>query len=85
MKFRDMMRTAFGNLTRHKARTALTTVGVIVGILTIVTMVSLGIGVQREMQGAFDSVGLETVRLYPVTEDVGDYDLFGQRPSAPSC
>ncbi len=49
MKFRDVLKTAVANLTRHKARTALTTVGVVVGILTIVTMVSLGIGVQREM------------------------------------
>jgi putative ABC transport system permease protein len=78
MKLRDLLGSAFGNLTRHKARTALTTVGVIVGILTIVTMVSLGIGVQREMQSAFGSVGLESLRLYPVTEDTGGFDLFGQ-------
>ena len=35
---------------------ALTTIGVIVGILTIVTMVSLGIGVQYEMRKSFGSV-----------------------------
>jgi putative ABC transport system permease protein len=78
MNLRDVARTALSNLTRHKARTALTTVGVVVGILTIVTMVSLGIGVQREMKEAFGSVGLETVRLYPVTEEVSAYDLFGE-------
>ena len=80
MKFRDLFRTAVSNLTRHKARTALTTVGVIVGILTIVTMVSLGNGVQREMRQTFQSVGLETLRLYPVAEEVGAYGLFGQPP-----
>lgn len=74
------MGTALHNLTRHKARTALTTVGVIVGILTIVTMVSLGNGVHSEMRQAFEGVGLETVRLYPVTEEVGEFDLFGQAP-----
>ncbi len=78
MKLRDVLRAGLGNLTRHKARTALTTIGVVVGILTIVTMVSLGNGVHREMRKAFDSVGLETVRLYPVAEDVGIYDLFGE-------
>jgi ABC-type lipoprotein release transport system permease subunit len=56
----------------------LTTVGVIVGILTIVTMVSLGHGVQLEMRGAFDTVGLELLRLYPVTEQRGAYDPFGE-------
>lgn len=78
MKLRDVTKTALSNLSRHKARTALTTVGVVVGILTIVTMVSLGVGVQKEMQDAFNSVGLETLRLYPVTEEVSAYDLFGE-------
>jgi ABC-type lipoprotein release transport system permease subunit len=81
MSFRDAFRTALSNLGRHKIRTALTTVGVVVGILTIVTMVSLGNGVQNEMRQAFDSVGLETVRLYPVAEeDTSGFDPFGQRP-----
>jgi ABC-type lipoprotein release transport system permease subunit len=78
MSPRDVVRTALGNLARHTARTLLTTVGVIVGILTIVTMVSLGHGVQLEMRGAFDTVGLELLRLYPVTEQRGAYDPFGE-------
>jgi putative ABC transport system permease protein len=78
VKFRDVFHTAFSNLTRHKARTALTTVGVVVGILTIVTMVSLGIGVQKEMRNAFGSVGLESLRLFPVTKEAGAYDPFGE-------
>ncbi len=78
MSWRDVLRSAFSNLSRHKVRTALTTIGVVVGILTIVTMVSLGYGVQQEMRNAFGSVGLETVRLYPVTEEAGAYNLFGE-------
>jgi len=80
IKLQDVLRTALHNLTRHKVRTALTTVGVIVGILTIVTMVSLGNGVHSEMRRSFEGVGLETIRLYPVTEEVGSYDLFGLAP-----
>ncbi len=78
MRTRDLLKGALGNLARHKVRTALTTIGVVVGILTIVTMVSLGIGVQREMGDAFDSVGLETLRLYPVTGEVSAFDPLGQ-------
>ena len=77
MKSRDLFKTALSNLTRHKVRTALTTVGVVVGILTIVTMVSLGIGVQREMLNSFSSIGLETLTLYPVTEESSGLDPFG--------
>lgn len=78
MKLRDLFKTALSNMTRHKARTALTTVGIVVGILTIVTMVSLGIGVQREMMGSFNSVGLETLQIYPVTEKSTSLNPFGQ-------
>jgi ABC-type antimicrobial peptide transport system permease subunit len=78
MRVRDIVKTALGNLTRHKVRTALTTVGVVVGILTIVTMVSLGIGVQREMISSFSSIGLETLTLYPVTEEGSSLDPYAQ-------
>ncbi len=44
MTFGDMARSALSNLGRRKVRTVLTSIGVIVGILTIVTMVSLGVG-----------------------------------------
>jgi ABC-type lipoprotein release transport system permease subunit len=65
-------------MSRHKARTALTTVGIVVGILTIVTMVSLGIGVQREMMNSFNAVGLETLQIYPVTGQASSLNPFGQ-------
>jgi ABC-type antimicrobial peptide transport system permease subunit len=78
MSLRDIVRTALANLTRHKARTSLTTVGVIVGILTIVTMVSLGVGVQNEMSKTFGSVGLEGIRIYPEVEEIGSFQVFGE-------
>ena len=64
MSLKDLAKTALSNLGRHKVRTFLSAVGVTVGILTIVTMVSLGIGVQREIVQAFTSIGLETVEAY---------------------
>jgi ABC-type lipoprotein release transport system permease subunit len=69
MTFRDLAKTSFGNLGRHKVRTALSAVGVTVGILTIVTMLSLGIGVRQEMTRIFQVAGLETMRVRPTTED----------------
>ncbi|MFZ5919144.1 MAG: ABC transporter permease [Chloroflexota bacterium] len=77
---RDVLKTALNNLGRHKVRTALSAVGVTVGIVTIVTMVSLGIGVRREMLGSFDTLGLETLRVFPVTEERSAFDAFGEPP-----
>jgi len=80
MTFRDLIKTSFGNLGRHKVRTVLSSVGVTVGIITIVAMVSLGIGVRHEMLGSFEALGLETLRVYPVTEERTAFDLFGEPP-----
>jgi putative ABC transport system permease protein len=80
LTFRDLIRTSFSNLGRHKVRTALSSVGVTVGILTIVTMVSLGIGVRKEMLSTFDTLGLETLHVSPVTEERTAFDPFGEPP-----
>jgi putative ABC transport system permease protein len=78
MTLRDLLRTSSGNLGRHPVRTVLSAVGVTVGILTIVTMVSLGVGVQKEIAGQFKSAGLETINIYPVTEERLDYEPFAE-------
>jgi len=76
MTLKDVAKTSFDNLSRHKVRTALSAVGVTVGILTIVTMVSLGIGVQREVAQTFRSAGLEMVEVSPVTEERTAFTQF---------
>ncbi|MBV9788988.1 MAG: ABC transporter permease [Chloroflexi bacterium] len=65
MTLGDMISTALSNLGRRKVRTILTSIGVIVGILTIVTMVSLGIGVRIEINKQFAQIGLERVFVSP--------------------
>ncbi|NTV64057.1 MAG: ABC transporter permease [Oscillochloris sp.] len=73
MTFNDMFQTALENLGRRKVRTALTSTGVIVGILTIVTMVSLGVGVQSEIRTQFSSLGLENLFIEPGQQDSQDF------------
>ena len=78
MTLRDLLRTSLGNLGRHPVRTVLSAVGVTVGILTIVTMVSLGVGVQKEIVDQFQDAGLETIQIYPVTEERSAYAAFAE-------
>ena len=73
MRFSDLLQTAFENLGRRKVRTMLTSTGVIVGILTIVTMVSLGVGVQNEVQAQFAALGLENVFVRPNVQQGDDF------------
>jgi len=66
---KDLVKTSLSNLGRYRVRTVLSSVGVTVGILTIVTMLSLGVGVKREIAHVLEGVGLETVRIRPATEE----------------
>ncbi len=49
MKFFDLLALAWRNLRQAKLRTALTTIGVVVGVGAVVTMVSFGIGLQENL------------------------------------
>ena len=87
MTLRDKMALAWSNLGRRKVRTFLTSVGVIVGILTVVTMVSLVNGVQIQVRNQFAKIGLDRVTVKPQSDGGsggfpgmgggGNFDPFG--------
>jgi putative ABC transport system permease protein len=62
MNFRDIIGLALRNLRQAKLRTALTTLGVSIGIASLSGMVSLGVGLQDQLvgrvlqSGLFDSI-----------------------------
>ncbi len=53
MPFLDIIQLALRNLSEAKLRAALTTMGVIIGVAMIVTMVSFGLGLQRNANEQF--------------------------------
>ena len=77
MTLRDKMALAWSNLGRRKVRTFLTSVGVIVGILTVVTMVSLVNGVQIQVRNQFAKIGLDRVTVKPATDGGGGFPGLG--------
>src|SRR6266581_1261873 len=58
MSFIDILHLALRNLRQAKLRAVLTTMGVIVGVAVIVTMVSFGLGLQRNMLARFRALDL---------------------------
>ncbi|MGD9093651.1 MAG: ABC transporter ATP-binding protein/permease, partial [Anaerolineales bacterium] len=69
LSFKDLLRTAFGNLKRRPVRNFLTSAGVVIGIVTLVAMVSFGVGVQAEVNRNFEALGLENVFVSPTFPD----------------
>ena len=58
MSFIDILHLALRNLRQAKLRATLTTMGVIVGVAVIVTMVSFGLGLQGNMLARFKALDL---------------------------
>ena len=56
MSFLDILHLALRNLRQAKLRFALTTMGVVVGVAVIVTMMSFGLGLQRNMLDRFKAL-----------------------------
>jgi ABC-type lipoprotein export system ATPase subunit/ABC-type lipoprotein release transport system permease subunit len=84
LTFADILRTALRNLGRRPVRNVLTAAGVLIGIVTLVAMVSFGVGVQREVQRNFETVGLENIFVQPRYADGDAFDPFAApRPLTP--
>ncbi|MBC8002088.1 MAG: ABC transporter permease [Opitutaceae bacterium] len=73
MTIRDQFSTALSNLGRRKVRTALASLGVVVGTLTIVVMISLASGVRQQINQQFASLGLDRMTVRPGGEWPGGF------------
>jgi len=73
MTFADQVRTAWSNLGRRKTRVVLASLGVVVGTVTIVLLVSLASGVRRQINRQFESIGLDRLTVLPP----GNWGGFG--------
>ena len=66
MKFFDLLRLIVGNLSRRKARVALTAIGVVIGTAAVVILVSLAIGLQRSANEQLYGIGdLSQIQVSP--------------------
>jgi len=68
---REFLAIAAANLWRMKLRTALTSIGVMVGVGALTSMLSFGFGMQRNVMAEFRRIGLfRTIQVLPGQEPV---------------
>ncbi len=70
MKFLDLLRMSSSNLWKRKVRTILTVLGVVIGVASIVVMISLGLGLSRSLMEQYESYG--SLTQIEVNEPWGD-------------
>lgn len=65
MKSKDLLKVCAQNLFRHKARTFLTVLGVVVGCCSVIIMISIGIGMKESQEKALAQMGdLTIINVY---------------------
>ncbi len=76
MKTGDLIIVCLQNLSRHKARTFLTVLGVVIGCCSVVIMISIGIGMKEAQEKALAQMGdLTIIQVYPSGKGSGAQKL----------
>ena len=69
---------AFREIRRHLLRSFLTTLGIIIGVAAVITMVTLGNGVTASIKEQISSLGSNVLIVFPVQSDRGTPRPFKQ-------
>lgn len=65
--FLFLTKTALFNFSRNKGRTFLTSLGILIGVMSVVLLTAAGLGLKKYIQQQFESFGSNTLRVVPGT------------------
>ncbi len=65
MKIVDVLEETYSALTANKVRTGLTMLGIIIGIASVIAMISIGQGAQGSIQASIQSIGSNLLLVMP--------------------
>ena len=71
----QLSRTALRALRANRARSALTMLGVIIGVAAVITMMAVGTGARRSIEGFIAGVGSNLLIVMPGTASTGGVRL----------
>jgi len=78
----DILKVAIGALGANKLRTSLTMLGIIIGVAAVISLMSIGKGVQRQITDQLRSIGTNLLFIYPGAQRQGGVNLgFATRPT----
>lgn len=75
-----VLSSSFRDFYRNKIRTFLTSLGILIGVLSVVLLVAIGVGLQNFIQDQFDQLGANTLYIFPgkVLDDQGNFRASAQ-------
>ena len=81
MNLREFIKIAFHSLSANKLRTALSLLGIIIGVASVITMVAIGTGAQEQVTSQIGAMGSNLITVSPgfsrggggrVSQDIAD-------------
>ncbi|HLD11416.1 MAG TPA: ABC transporter permease, partial [Patescibacteria group bacterium] len=67
-----LFKTALEDFKRNKVRTALTSLGIMIGVLSVVLLIALGLGLKNYIEGQFESMGANLILILPGSGFTGE-------------
>ncbi|MCX8499427.1 MAG: ABC transporter permease, partial [Caulobacteraceae bacterium] len=71
MKSKDLIRFAASAIAAHPMRSALTSLGVVIGVAAVVMMTSIGLGAQQRVMSAISGLGSNLIIVSPAASRSG--------------
>ncbi len=68
---------AYRSILKNKTRSFLTMLGIIIGITSVVVMLSIGLGVQKQVESQIGSMGVNLITIFPGTFRQGSARMGG--------
>ncbi len=65
MILQDIIQEALWSLSANKVRSGLTVLGIVIGIASVITMVSIGQGAQQSIEKSIQSIGSNLIVIFP--------------------
>lgn len=80
MRIKEALISALGSLRVNKLRTILTMLGIIIGVTAVVALLSIGEGVQNEIQGQIQGMGPNLLAVAPGSMNRGGVQMTSSAP-----
>ncbi len=65
MRIDDLFQETYESLTINKVRSGLTVLGIVIGIGSVIAMISIGQGAQKDIESRIQSIGSNLLTVYP--------------------
>ncbi len=84
MKISDLIEETYSSLTVNKMRSGLTILGIVIGIGSVIAMVSIGQGAQNSIESSIQSIGSNLILVMPGAQKGPGMEISSGRGSAQS-